>query len=106
MTAPTGSVYVDNTVDPDNTWKIVSVRYDSTQAVAADRYTFRWAKTARTVTNQATPPSGALAATAGNNFFLGYFSVADWAEMMVYNTALSDAQIIALEDYLSSKWGV
>jgi len=26
--------------------------------------------------------------------------------MMVYNTALSDAQIIALEDYLSSKWGV
>ena len=103
MTAPTGSVYVDNTVDPDDTWKIVSVRYDSTQAVAANRYTFRWAKTARTVTNQATPPSGALAATAGNNIFLGYFSVADWAEMMVYNTALSDAQIIALEDYLSSK---
>lgn len=104
LVAPTGSATVDTSVDPDGTWKIITVRYDST-AAAANRFTFRWAKTARTVTNSTTP-SGALAATAGNNMFVGYFWDADWAEQMVYNTALSDAQIIALEDYLSSKWGV
>jgi len=104
LVAPTGSATVDTSVDPDGTWKIITVRYDST-AAAANRFTFRWAKTARTVTN-ATTPSGALAADAGNNIMVGYFWDADWAEQMVYNTALSDAQIIALEDYLSSKWGV
>jgi len=105
VVAPTGSATVDNTIDPDGTWKIVAVRYDSTAAVA-NRVTFRWAKTARTVTNAGTPPSGALAADAGSNVMVGYFWNADFGEMMVYNTALSDAQIIALEDYLSSKWGV
>jgi hypothetical protein len=30
----------------------------------------------------------------------------DLAEQVVYNRALSDAEIIALEDYLSAKWGV
>lgn len=104
LVAPTGSATVDTSVDPDSTWKIITVRYDST-AAAANRFTFRWAKTARTVTN-ATTPSGALAADAGSNIMVGYFWDADWAEQMVYNTALSDAQIIALEDYLSSKWGV
>lgn len=104
LVAPTGFATVDANVDPDGTWKIITVRYDST-AAAANRFTFRWAKTARTVTNSTTP-SGALAATAGNNIMVGYFWDADWAEQMVYNTALSDAQIIALEDYLSSKWGV
>lgn len=104
LVAPTGFSTVDANVDPDSTWKIITVRYDST-AAAANRFTFRWAKTARTVTNSTTP-SGALAATAGNNMMVGYFWDADWAEQLVYNTALSDAQIIALEDYLSSKWGV
>ena len=104
MTAPTGGAAVANTVDPDGTWKIITVRYDST-AAAASRFTFRWAKTARTVSNLTTP-SGALAADAGSNVMVGYFWNADFGEMMVYNTALSDAQIIALEDYLSSKWGV
>jgi hypothetical protein len=30
----------------------------------------------------------------------------DFAEQVVYNRALTDDEIIALEDYLSSKWGV
>jgi hypothetical protein len=30
----------------------------------------------------------------------------DFAEQVVYNRALTDAEIIALENYLSSKWGV
>lgn len=104
MAAPTNGALVDTAIDPDDTWKIVTVRYDST-AAAASRFTFRWAKTARTVTNNGTP-SGALAADAGSNVMVGFFWNADFGEMMVYNTALSDAQIIALEDYLSSKWGV
>jgi hypothetical protein len=104
MAAPTGGSLVDNTIDPDGTWKIVTVRYDST-AAAASRFTFRWDKTARTVTNNGTP-SGALAADAGSSVMVGYFWNADFGEVMAYNTALTDAQIIALEDYLSSKWGV
>ena len=104
LVAPTGGAAVANTVDPDGTWKIITVRYDST-AAAASRFTFRWGKTARTVSNLTTP-SGALAADAGSNIMVGYFWNADFAEVMAYNTALSDAQIIALEDYLSSKWGV
>jgi hypothetical protein len=104
LTAPTGSATVDNSVDPDGTWKIISVRYDST-AAAASRFTFRWAKTARTVTNGGTPPSGTIPATVGNADLMNAWD-SDFAEQVVYNRALSDAEIIALEDYLSSKWAV
>ena len=102
--APTGTASVVNTVDPDGTWKIVAVRYDST-AAAASRYTFRWAKTARTVTNGGTPPSGSVPNTATYIDTLDAFD-GDLAEQVAYTRALSDAEIIALEDYLSSKWGV
>lgn len=101
--APSGSTTFDSNIDPNGTWKIVTVRYDST-AVLANRVTFRWAKTP--VSFIGSTSSGALAADAGSNVMVGFFWDADWAEQMVYNTALSDAQIIALEDYLSSKWGV
>jgi hypothetical protein len=101
---PVGSATVDNSVDPDGTWKIISVRYDST-AAAASRFTFRWAKTARTVTNGGTPPSGTIPATVGNADLMNAWD-SDFAEQVVYNRALSDAEIIALEDYLSSKWAV
>lgn len=101
--APSGSTTFDNSIDPDGTWKIVTVRYDST-ALIANRVTFRWAKTPVSFTGSTS--SGALAADAGNNIMVGFFWNADFGEMMVYNTALTDAQIIALEDYLSSKWGV
>jgi hypothetical protein len=30
----------------------------------------------------------------------------DLAEQVIYNRALTDAEIVALENYLSSKWGV
>ena len=102
--APTGYARVVDPVDPDGTWKIVTARYDST-AAAASRVTFRWAKTARTITNVIVP-IGAFPADAGNRIYVGLNFDADFGEMMIYNTALSDAQIITLEDYLSSKWGV
>ncbi len=98
-----GSATVASSVDPDDTWKIVSVRYDST-AAAASRITFRWDKTARTVTN-ATTPSGAVASTADRINSMGAWN-GDLAEQVAYNRALSDAEITALENYLSSKWGV
>lgn len=98
-----GSASVSSSVDPDNTWKIVTVRYDST-AAAASRITFRWDKTARTVTN-GTTPNGAVASTADRINSMGAWN-GDLAEQLAYNRALSDAEIIALEDYLSSKWGV
>ena len=101
--APSGSTTFDSNIDPNGTWKIVTVRYDST-AVLANRVTFRWAKTP--VSFIGSTSSGALAADAGSNVMVGFFWDADFGEMMVYNTALTDAQIIALEDYLSSKWGV
>jgi len=102
--APTGTATVVNTVDPDGTWKIITVRYDST-AAAASRFTFRWGKEAKTVTNGGTPPSGTIPATAGYVDLMGAWD-SDFAEQVAYNRALSDAEIIALEDYLSSKWGV
>ena len=101
---PVGSAAVANNIDPDGTWKIITIRYDSTAAVAS-RCTFRWAKTAITVTNGGTPPSGTVSDTAA---FVETMSAwdGDLAEQVVYNRALSDAEIIAIEDYLSSKWGV
>ncbi len=98
-----GSASVASSVDPDGTWKIVTVRYDST-AAAASRITFRWDKTARTVTN-ATTPSGAVASTADRINSMGAWN-GDLAEQVAYNRALTDAEIISLEDYLSTKWGV
>jgi len=102
--APTGTATVDNTVDPDGTWKIITARYDST-AAAASRCTFRWAKVARTVTNGGTPPSGTVSNTVTYAETMSAFD-GDFAEQVVYNRALTDAEITALEDYLSSKWGV
>ena len=101
---PTGSATVNNSIDPDGTWKIITMRYDSTAAVAS-RCTFRWAKVARTVTNGGTPPSGTIPATATQVETMSAWD-GDLAEQIAYNRALSDAEIIALEDYLSSKWAV
>ncbi len=98
-----GSANVASSVDPDDTWKIVTVRYDST-AAEASRITFRWDKTARTVTN-ATTPNGAVASTASRINSMGAWN-GDLAEQVIYNRALSDTEITALESYLSSKWGV
>ncbi len=80
------------------------MRYDST-AAAASRCTFRWAKVARTVTNGGTAPSGTVPVTATYVETMSAFD-GDLAEQLAFNRALSDAEIIALEDYLSSKWGV
>jgi hypothetical protein len=104
FTTPAGSATVDNSVDPDGTWKIITARYDST-AAAASRCTFRWAKTNITVTNGGTPPSGTVPDTATYVETMSAFD-GDLAEQIAYNRALSDAEIIALENYLSSKWGV
>jgi hypothetical protein len=104
FTVPTGSASVASNIDPDGTWKIITARYDSTAAVAS-RCTFRWAKTNITVTNGGTPPSGTVPDTATYVETMSAFD-GDLAEQVAYNRALSDAEIIALEDYLSSKWGV
>jgi hypothetical protein len=104
FTVPTGSASVASSIDPDGTWKIITARYDST-AAAASRCTFRWGKTNITVTNGGTPPSGAVPDTATYVETMSAFD-GDLAEQVAYNRALSDAEIIALEDYLSSKWGV
>ncbi len=101
---PVGTATVDNTVDPDGTWKIITARYDST-AAAASRCTFRWAKVARTVTNGGTPPSGTVSNTVTYVETMSAWD-GDFAEQMIYNRALSDTEITALEDYLSTKWGV
>jgi hypothetical protein len=101
---PVGSATVDNSVDPDNTWKIITARYDST-AAAPSRCTFRWGRSAKTVTNGGTPPSGVLTTTATYVETMSAWD-GDLAEQIAYNRALTDDEIIALEDYLSSKWGV
>jgi len=100
--APTGTASVDNSVDPNGSWKIITVRYDST-AAAASRFTFRWDKTARTVTNSGTVPSGSVPNTSARVETMGAWD-GDFAEQIVYNRALSDDEITALEDYLSAKW--
>jgi hypothetical protein len=104
FTTPVGSASVASNIDPDGTWKIITARYDST-AAAASRCTFRWAKTNITVTNGGTPPSGTVPDTATYVETMSAFD-GDLAEQLAYNRALSDAEIVALEDYLSSKWGV
>ncbi len=101
---PTGSASVNTNTDPDGTWKIITARYDSTAAVAS-RCTFRWAKTNISITNGGTPPSGTVSDTATYVETMSAWD-GDLAEQVAYNRALSDAEIIALEDYLSSKWGV
>jgi hypothetical protein len=101
---PVGSATVDNSVDPDGTWKIITARYDST-AAAASRCTFRWGRSAKTVTNGGTAPSGTLSTTPTYVETMSAWD-GDLAEQIAYNRALTDAEIIALEDYLSSKWGV
>ncbi len=102
--APTGTASVASNVDPDGTWKIITCRYDST-AAAASRFTFRWAKTAITVTNSGTVPSGTISNTSDRVETMNAWD-GDFAEQVAYNRALTDDEIIALEDYLSSKWGV
>jgi hypothetical protein len=104
FTTPVGSASVASNIDPDGTWKIITARYDST-AAAASRCTFRWAKTNITVTNGGTPPSGTVPDTATYVETMSAFD-GDLAEQVAFNRALTDAEIIALEDYLSSKWGV
>lgn len=104
FSTPVGSATVNNNIDPDGTWKIMTARYDST-AAAASRCTFRWAKTNITVTNGGTAPSGVLTTTATYVETMSAFD-GDLAEQIAYNRALTDDEIIALEDYLSSKWGV
>jgi len=104
FTTPVGTATVDGNTDPDGTWKIITMRYDST-AAAASRCTFRWAKTNITVTNGGTPPSGTVPDTATQVDTMSAWN-GDLAEQLAYNRALTDAEIIALEDYLSSKWGV
>ncbi len=104
FSTPVGSATVNSNTDPDGTWKIITMRYDST-AAAASRCTFRWAKTNITVTNGGTTPSGTVSDTATYVETMSAFD-GDLAEQLAYNRALSDAEIIALEDYLSSKWGV
>ncbi len=104
FTTPVGSASVASNIDPDGTWKIITARYDSTAAVAS-RCTFRWAKTNITVTNGGTPPSGTVPDTATYVETMSAFD-GDLAEQIAYNRALTDDEIIALEDYLSSKWGV
>jgi hypothetical protein len=101
---PVGTATVNTSIDPDGTWKIITMRYDST-AAAASRCTFRWAKTNITVTNGGTPPSGTIPATATQVETMSAWD-GDLAEQIAYNRALTDAEIIALEDYLSSKWAV
>lgn len=101
---PVGGASVINNVDPDGTWKIITMRYDSTAAVAS-RCTFRWARSAKTVTNGGTPPSGTVSDTAAYVETMSAWD-GDLAEQLAFNRALTDAEIIALEDYLSSKWGV
>ncbi len=102
--APTGTASVASNVDPDGTWKIITCRYDST-AAAASRFTFRWAKTNITVTNSGTVPSGSVPNTSARVETMNAWD-GDFAEQLAYTRALSDAEIVALEDYLSSKWGV
>ncbi len=104
FTTPVGSATVNSNIDPDGTWKIMTARYDST-AAAASRCTFRWARTNITVTNGGTAPSGILTTSPTYVETMSAFD-GDLAEQLAYNRALSDAEIIALEDYLSSKWGV
>jgi len=104
FTTPAGSASVSSSIDPDGTWKIITARYDST-AAAASRCTFRWAKTNITVTNGGTPPSGTVPDTATYVETMSAWD-GDLAEQIAYNRALTDDEIIALEDYLSSKWGV
>lgn len=101
---PTGSAAVNTNTDPDDTWKIITARYDSTAAVAS-RCTFRWAKTNISITNGGTPPSGTVSDTATYVETMSAWN-GDLAEQVIYNRALTDDEIIALEDYLSSKWGV
>lgn len=104
FTVPVGSASVDNSVDPDGTWKIITARYDST-AAAANRCTFRWGRSAKTVTNGGTAPSGTLSTSATYVETMSAWD-GDLAEQLAFNRALTDDEIIALEDYLSSKWGV
>jgi hypothetical protein len=101
---PVGSASVNTNIDPDGTWKIITARYDST-AAAASRCTFRWAKTNISITNGGTAPSGTLSTTPTYVETMSAWD-GDLAEQVAYNRALTDAEIIALEDYLSSKWGV
>lgn len=101
---PVGTATVNNGIDPDGTWKIITARYDST-AAAASRCTFRWARVARTVTNGGTPPSGTVPTTATYVETMSAWD-GDLAEQVAYNRALTDDEIIALEDYLSTKWAV
>lgn len=101
---PTGSAAVNTNIDPDGTWKIITARYDST-AAEASRCTFRWAKANVSITNGGTPPSGTVSDTATYVETMSAWD-GDLAEQVIYNRALTDDEIVALEDYLSTKWGV
>ncbi len=100
---PVGTATVNNGIDPDGTWKIITARYDST-ADAASRCTFRWAKTNVSIT-YGTTPSGTVPDTATYVETMSAWD-GDLAEQVIYNRALTDAEITALETYFSSKWGV
>ena len=43
---------------------------------------------------------------SGNSIDINYFFIGDIAEIIVYSSALSDANRIKVEDYLSARWGI
>ena len=99
---PTGAATVNTNIDPTGSWKIITMRYDSTAAVAS-RCTFKWDKTNISITNGGIPPSGTVSNTAAYVETMSAWN-GDLAEQVIYNRALTDDEITALEDYLSAKW--
>ncbi len=86
--------------------KLMSSVCDMTQAVVADKLKI-WLNGAEQVDNinvAATNPTITrlyLAALTSNNSFIG-----DIAEVLYFNTALSDERREQIENYLSEKWGL
>jgi hypothetical protein len=93
-----------------NTFKVLSVITKPTQATAANRLSARVNGGSAVSGNQATKAASAADAsgdlTLGSSSGATFFLNGDIAEIIIYNSALSDTDRAAVESYLISKWGI
>jgi len=96
-----------NDVLLDDNWHLVTMIYDGGQTINEDKLKFRFDKTLKTISYSDTiaETTGSnnteLNIGSGSNSFIGFL-----AEILVYDVALSNANLDNIESYITDKWGV